>query len=174
MNADPTVTVESFLTTLLTSLDSTNAQSPALQQLTQQPRVIINGHPFTSKQHFQQLWSTLPLSNHQVTSCDIHFIPTNTQNVNGLNNSTPGQFIVLAHAKVRFDESGRNKLGDTTLLHQQQGNSTANRAVWSHWFGITISCVIDSSVLSNPNSECVSTWDYRFVERPTSSIFKVE
>ncbi|TID16244.1 hypothetical protein CANINC_004243 [Pichia inconspicua] len=166
MNTDHTATVEKFLSTLLSTLDAIPPTVP-LPQLSSQPRIIINGQPFSSKEQFQQLWSTLPISNHQVTSCDIHTIPTG---------QSP-QFIVLAHAKVRFDESGKNKLGDSTLLHNQTPIAPASgtsRALWSHWFGVTISCVIDYDVVNNPHAQCVTSWDYRFTENPTSSIYKVE
>jgi mRNA transport regulator MTR2 len=176
---DYSATIEQLLSKLVESLDQT-PQSPSqiLPQLHQQPRIIINGQPFGSRDQFQQLWSTLPLSNHQISSCDIHFVPSDNQ----LNNNLNGQFLILAHLKVRFDESGKNKLGDTALLNISNSNSNPNsnsnfssstRAIWSHWYGVSLSCVIDPSVINNFNTECISTWDYRFTENPTSSIFKV-
>lgn len=163
---DHTSRVEQFLSKLIESLDQQNPTptSPPLPQLTQQPRIIINGTPFGSRDQFQQLWISLPASNHQITSLDVHFLPSG--------NTRLGQFIVLAHMKVRFDESGKNKLGETALFNNSTVSST--RVLWSHWFGVTLSCVIDSSMLNNPNSECISCWDYRFTENPTKSIFKVE
>lgn len=164
----PTSHIESILSTLLETLDATPSQNtPPLQQLVQQPRIILNGEPFGSKEQFQSLWASLPLSNHSVTSLDAHQIPS-TNN-----------FIILAHLKVRFDESGRNKLGDsTTNLQNSNGlpigpSNTMARPIWSHWFGVSLTCILDSSFLNNKNGEFISTWDYRFTEKPTSSIYQI-
>lgn len=159
---DPTTQIEALLNTLLASLD-TQSQTPNsyLPQLNQQPRIIINGQPFGSKQQFQSLWSTLPLTNHQVMSCDAHLIPNSDQ------------YIILAHLKVRFDESGRNKLGETTTVAEGGMPSRPSRPIWSHWFGVSLSIVLNSSFLSNQNSECISTWDYRFTEKPDNSVFQI-
>jgi mRNA transport regulator MTR2 len=160
--ANSTSSAESLLTKLVESLDQ--SQQEVLPQLHNQPRIIINGQPFGSKQQFQQLWASLPASNHQITSCDVHEVP-------GMNNSST--FIILAHMKVRFDESGKNKLGETSLFNQQNVSSTRN--IWSHWFGVSLTCVADASAASqNFNTPCVSTFDYRFTENPISSVFKVQ
>lgn len=166
---DHSGTVEQFLTTLMESLDQPGTAQPSsiLPQLHQQPRIIINGQPFGSKEQFQQLWASLPLTNHQITSCDVHFVPSSSQ-PQGMG---PGQFVVLAHLKARFDESGKNKLGDTALFNSTTASSA--RSIWSHWFGVSLSCVIDSTVVDNFNTECISTWDYRFTESPSSSIFQI-
>lgn len=170
--SDTSAVVEQFLSKILETLDASipNPQSitQILPQLHQHPRIIIDGNPFGSKEQFQQLWATLPLSTHQVASCDVHFIPSSDgQQVN----PNQGQFIVLAHLKVRFDESGRNRVGETALFNSAPTSST--RAIWSHWFGVSLSFVVDSTISNNFNTESISTWDYRFTESPVNSIFQV-
>ncbi|KAG0682657.1 hypothetical protein C6P40_001103 [Pichia californica] len=169
-NRDNSATVENYLTKLLESLDEPISNQQAimkiLPQLHQNPRIIINGNPFGSREQFQQLWARLPLSNHQITSCDVHFIPTNNTN-----NPSDGQYIVSAHLKVRFDESGKNKIGETASFNNTTTSSTRN--IWSHWFGVSLSLVADSTIISNSNTEAISIWDYRFTENPISSVFKV-
>lgn len=163
--------IDNILTKLLESLDLNPANNPnalkPLNQLSQNPRIIINGNPFGSKSQFQSIWSNLPLSNHQITSLDSHSIPS-TNN-----------YLILAHLKVRFDESGKNKLGDSTLLTDNNNSNNSNnsninhRPIWSHWFGVSLTCIIDSNFLNDGNSEFIHTWDYRFTEKPDSSIYKL-
>lgn len=166
---DTSAVVEQFLSKLLETLDQpiSNPQDmlKILPQLHPNPRIIINGNPFGSREQFQQLWATLPLSSHQVTSCDVHLIPS-------ANNNTPANYVVLAHLRVKFDESGKNKMGETALFNNNT-NTSSMRAIWSHWFGVSLSFVVDSSIINNFNTEAISTWDYRFTESPTSSIFKL-
>lgn len=173
-NNDTSAVVEQFLSKLLESLDQQISNPQAilniLPQLHQNPRIIINGNPFGSKEQFQQLWSKLPLSNHQVTSCDVHFLPTDSNSNN--NSSNNGQYIILAHLKVRFDESGKNKLGETASFNDST-NVSSTRNIWSHWFGVSLSLAVDSTIINNPNTESISIWDYRFTENPSSSLFKV-
>lgn len=159
--------IEQIFTTLIESLDtSPNPNSnptPVLPQLINQPRIIINGQPFGTPIQFQSLWNSLPLSNHQITSCDIHYIPSG-------NGANAGDFVILSHLKVRFDESGKNKLGDSTII---TNTSTSSRPLWSHWFGVSLTCIIDSNILNNINNQSISVWDYRFTENPSNSIFKI-
>ncbi|QPG76074.1 hypothetical protein FOA43_003460 [Brettanomyces nanus] len=107
---DPDMKVEEFLRTITETLDSPYRNEAAdyyksmiLPQLLPQSRIIINGQPFGSKAQFQELWSTLPATQHQITSFDAHLLPTPEER----------QYIVLAHFKVRFDESGKNRFGQT-------------------------------------------------------------
>lgn len=141
---------EKTFTALVESLDS---QSP-LPQLHPQPRIIINGQPFGSQADFIQLWNSLPNSNHQITSYDTHQIPGTSTHV------------VLAHLKVRFDESGKDRSGQCTLLNTP---ASSIRSIWSHWFGVDLSCVVEEQ-----NGQIlVNTWNYRFAENPSSTIYKV-
>lgn len=170
---DTSAMVEQFLSKILETLDTSvpNPQSIAqiLPQLHQHPRIIINGNPFGSKEQFQQLWASLPLSTHQVASCDVHFVPSiNEQQIQ----PNQGQYVVLARLKVRFDESGRNKMGETPLFNNTTTTSST-RALWSHWFGVSLSFVVDSTISNNFNTESISIWDYRFTENPVNSIFQV-
>lgn len=156
-----TTQIEQIFTSLIESLDTPSINTPILPQLINQPRIIINGQPFGTSIEFQNLWNSLPLSNHQITSCDIHYIP---------NTNNSGDFIILSHLKVRFDESGRNKLGDSTIIN---GSTISNRPIWSHWFGVSLTCIINSNILNGLNNQSISVWDYRFTENPNNSIFKI-
>lgn len=178
---DSTSPIEPFLNEVLSSLDSQlvsnlnsslnsspNSADSIVPQLHQQPRIIINGHPFGSKQQFQQLWSTLPLSQHQITSFDTHLIPSTAPGAS----VSGGQYIILAHLKVRFDESGRNKLGENADF-STSNNRTPNRPLWGNWFGASLSLVADGIIGNGFNCECISAWDYRITEKPDISLFKV-
>lgn len=178
---DSTSSIEPFLNEVLSSLDSQlnsnsnpnlnsnpNSVDSILPQLHQQPRIIINGQPFGSKQQFQQLWSTLPLSQHQVTSFDTHLIPSTAPGAS----VSGGQYVILAHLKVRFDESGKNKLGESADFNTNSG-TTLNRPLWGNWFGASLSLVADGIIGNGFNCECISAWDYRITEKPDVSLFKV-
>ncbi|GME85370.1 unnamed protein product [Ambrosiozyma monospora] len=177
---DPTYKLEECLKVTFDSLDkpftpTTNLefyQASILPQLTQQPRIIINGTPFGSKPTFQQVWSKLPATQHQVSSFDCHLVPSSVPGANR-------QFIILVHLKVRFDESGKTRLGDSAdLLNvgqpgQNSGLPTrpAGPKPYSRWFGATVTIVADENIVLNFDAESISSFDYRITEAPENSVF---
>lgn len=170
-NADPLANLEKFLKLVIESLDTAYRnetpeyyKSTILPQLLPMSRVILNGQPFGSKVQFQELWSSLPVTQHQVTSFDAHILPTQGEQ----------QLVVLAHLKVRFDESGRNRFGQTADLHPQApAMQRPSHTLFSNCFGVSLTMVVSEKFTSNFNSECISSFDYRITEAPESSVFTV-
>ncbi|KAG7880039.1 hypothetical protein KL905_001532 [Ogataea polymorpha] len=165
--SDPTAKLESFLKTLLKSLDQPLLpnQPPdayaasVLPQLQTPSRVIVNGTPYGSKQLFQQTWATLPASQHQLLSYDAHLIPTgHPQNI----------YSILARVRVRFDESGRNRLGETADLVPVDRPA---RPLYSPWFGVSLYLIADEQLNHTFECECISSFNYRVTEQPEKSVF---
>ncbi|KAK6464970.1 mRNA transport regulator MTR2 [Scheffersomyces coipomensis] len=177
---DITQPIEPFIKKLLTSLDlqySTPTTSyPSVEAYATQfgkslkpdGSIIINGTPLiphaspqpsSSKLEFQKKWLQSPLSFHQLNSYDCHLIPGT------------GTFIINVSAKVRFDESGRNRLGESADLitdHQRQ-----SRALWGSWFGVNIILVVDQTIMTNPEAEVINSFNYRFTFHPEDSVIKI-
>lgn len=133
--------------------------------------IIVNGNPIIptmqedSKLQFQKKWLLTPLSFHQLTSFDAHLIPGT------------GLFMIQFSAKVKFDQLGKNRLGESAdLIHPQESilnkSSTSQRAVWGSWFGINGNVIIDENFNENGIGEFINSLDYRFTYIPQDSIIK--
>lgn len=129
--------------------------------------IIINGNPIispdnNSKLEFQKKWLSTPLSHHQLNNFDCHLIPGT------------GLYQINITGKVKFDESGKNRLNETAdlIVPPQSGpiNNTTKRQVWSSWFGFYLNLVIDDS-LSHP--EIINNFDYRITFKPHDSIIDI-
>lgn len=128
-------------------------------QLAKNCAIIVNGTPVIPtppstdcKLEFQKKWLTVPISNHQLTSFDCHLIPGS------------GLYTINLGAKVRFDESGRNKLGESAdLIHP---NTKITRPIWGSNFGVNIILIVAESVINNQEQEVISSMDYRFTYIP--------
>ncbi|CAI5759082.1 unnamed protein product [Candida verbasci] len=174
MNQDPTQPIESFLKNFLNSLDSqyqptSNVANYALQfgsSLKRTSALILNGKPIIptpqedSKLTFQKKWLSTPLTSHQLTSYDAHLIPGT------------GQFIINFSAKVKFDQSGKNRLGESAdLIKEPTTVTNANskpRPIWGSWNGIIGNLVVDETL----QNECINSLDYRLTYIPQDSILK--
>lgn len=133
-----------------------------IPQLKRDSAIIINGKPLIPqppnldcKLEFQKKWLMIPITNHQLTSFDCHLIP-------GL-----GLYTISLSCKVRFDESGRNKLGESADIIQ--GPTKITRPIWGSNFGVHITLIVDEAVVSNPDQELISSMDYRFTFIPNDS-----
>lgn len=161
--------IEPFLKNLLSSLDAqynspgqsfTNVESYATQfgsTLKREAAIIINGTPIVPSQmedaklQFQKKWLSMPNSSHQLTSFDCHLIPgTNT-------------FIINFSARVKFDQSGRNRLGESADLIQENSIAKTSRPIWGSWFGVNGNLVIDNNL---NGQEIINNFDYRFTYVP--------
>lgn len=139
------------------------------RQLKPQAAVIFNGKPLIpttadSKLEFQKKWLQAPQSHHQLTSYDCHLIPGT------------GTFVVNASGKVRFDESGKNRLGETaSLIHTASSlqSSATNRNVWGSWFGYDLNLVVDEAVKTNDEMEFINSFNYRFTFKPRDSVIHI-
>ncbi|KAG7193932.1 uncharacterized protein KQ657_005131 [Scheffersomyces spartinae] len=177
---DPSQPIEPFLKKVLGSLDScyrsattgqaqfTNVEAYALQfgkQLKPASSVIINGKPVlpladTIKLEFQKKWLATPLTQHQLNSYDCHLIPGS------------GVFVIQLSGKVRFDESGRTRLGETADMVSEQ-TSRPVRPLWGSWFGFDLNMVVDEFVLSNDENEVINSYNYRITYKPQDSVIDI-
>lgn len=135
------------------------------KQLKPGSAIVINGRPLIptsndSKLEFQKKWLMAPLTLHQLNSFDCHIIPGT------------GTFVVNASGKVRFDESGKNKLGETPDLINNQGPKVS-RPIWGSWFGFNLNLVLDESVINNNDGEVISSMNYRFTYKPDDSVIRI-
>lgn len=138
------------------------------KQLKRSSAIIINGSPVIpgtnsdSKLEFQKKWLAAPMSQHQLNSFDCHLIPGTAI------------FIVNAACRVKFDESGRNKLGESAdLVGNEQAALNKNRPIWSSWFGVNINLVIDEPLQPNNGGEIISSINYRITYSPESSVIQL-
>lgn len=131
-----------------------------------QAAVIINGKPLIpptpdSKLEFQKKWLETPQTSHQLLSFDCHLIPGT------------GTFIINASGKVRFDESGKNRLGDSSDLIRGPQVTNSNRNIWGSWFGYSLTLVVDETVRNNDESEIINSFNYRFTFKPRDSVVQI-
>lgn len=89
-------------------------------------------------------------------------------------NSRHGDLCRSFSAKVRFDQSGRNRLGESADLFQENNSivsKTNQRPIWGSWFGVDVNLVVDENVMQD--GEIINSMDYRFTYVPNDSIIKV-
>ncbi|KAK6458535.1 nuclear pore RNA shuttling protein Mtr2 [Scheffersomyces xylosifermentans] len=179
LQQDPTQPIEPFLKKFLSSLDiqynSPTTQFPNVESYATQfakslkpsSAVIVNGTPLIpttnndSKLEFQKKWLQAPNSFHQLNSYDCHLIPGT------------GTFIINLSAKVKFDESGKSKLGESADLIQDNNAARNNRPLWGSWFGVNIILVVDEVVINHSEGEVINSLDYRFTFKPEDSVVKI-
>lgn len=77
--------------------------------------------------------------------------------------------MINSTGKVRFDESGRNKLGQSPDLITP-GNDVMKKPVWGSWFGFCLNMVVDESVISNDEAEVINNFNYRITYKPPDSV----
>lgn len=132
------------------------------KHLKPQAAVVVNGRPVgaggpITKLEFQKKWLTTPLTTHQLNSFDCHIIPGT------------GTMVINASGKVKFDESGRNKLGETADLVQNPAGNTRLRPEWGAWFGFDLSLVVDEAMMQNVE-EVVNSYNYRLTFKPEDTV----
>lgn len=160
---------------MLGSLDLTNdtynnVESYATQfggALKPNGAILINGNPIisadnNSKLEFQKKWLSTPLTHHQLNNFDCHLIPGT------------GLFQVNITGKVKFDESGKNRLNESADLvvppPQPGSNVASKRLVWSSWFGFYLNLIVDDTI-NHPES--INNFDYRITYKPHDSIIDI-
>lgn len=79
--------------------------------------------------------------------------------------------VINASGKVRFDESGRNKLGETPDLVQTPSSNNRTRPEWGAWYGFNLNMVVDETMMQNVE-EVVNTFNYRFTFKPEDSVIQ--
>lgn len=127
--------------------------------------VVFDGNPLIpqpptndGRLEFQKKWLNAPLTQHQLSSIDCHLVPGT------------GFYTVTASGKVRFDESGKSRLGESSELIPQTGTASKPRTVWGSWFGFSLYMVVDETVVQNKEIESINTFNYRITYVPDYSI----
>lgn len=175
--------IEPFLKKLLASLDlqyfslgpQAQPQYPNVEayatlfakQLKPSTSIIVDGNPLIpdspatdARLEFQKKWLASPLTNHMMSSFDCHLVPGT------------GLYTVIVNGKVRFDESGRSRLGESSDLVQSTVPQKP-RPIWGPWFGFNVNLVIDEAVVSNNEAQIVNVFDYRITFKPHDSVVRI-
>ena len=164
--------IEKIIKDLFQSLDSPyqpqypidQYKSQFLPQLKPESPVILNGNPIGGKLAFQEHWVKFPLSQHSVTSIDFQPIPGT------------GTLVLNISGRVRFDEAGRTKLGESAEVQvvgqpPSQPSALKNRNLWGSWMGFNSNLVVDESILTNNgNAECINSLNWKVVYYPDDSL----
>lgn len=73
---------------------------------------------------------------------------------------------------MKFDQSGKNRLGESADLVQDNNNlAKSTRPIWGSWFGVNGNVVVDNNFAGN--GEIIDSLDYRFTYVPKDSVMKV-
>lgn len=170
MNHHPQI-VETFVKKVLAHLDDSDP-SKAQQFLQlfnpQQCRIIFNSQPFAQVMQFLQMWQTqMVLTQHTLTAVDYHVIPGTATLICNIN------------CKVRFDESGKDRLGQDSVIpvstgpHTNASNTTKPRTLWGTHYGVSIQLVIDERIFRNDMNGSISSFNYTIVFKPSDSLINI-
>ena len=125
----------------------------------------------------QQVVST----QHSLTSLDYHVIPGS------------GTLLRNVNARVRFDESGRDKQGQDALVvgagaggrsgpgsggsnvsnRSGSAGSGSRRPLWGSYFGVSLQLVIDDRIYRNDFNGVITGFNYKIVFKPEDSLMVV-
>lgn len=137
-------------------------------------RIVFNGQRSTDAMAFLTLWNQQVVqTQHTLTALDYHVIPGS------------GTVVCNATAKVRFDESGRDKRGQDASVatppgsagsnsngnNRSRGNNNARqRQSWGPYFGVSMQLVLDERVYRNDMHGVIHSLTYTMVYKPEDSL----
>lgn len=138
-------------------------------------RIILNATPFAQAAIFLQMWQTQVVqTQHALTGIDYHVIPGS------------GTLICNVNCKVRFDESGKDKMGQDATVPVQPINASGNgngnrlndmnkaRPLWGPYFGLSLQLIIDDRIFRNDFSGVISGFNYNMVYKPDDSLLRIQ
>lgn len=133
-------------------------------------RIIFDSQPFPSPVEFIQFWnSSVVKTNHSLTCFDYQQIPgTNI-------------LIVNINGKIRFDETGRDKAGNDSVINDNNlmgnknklNNAMNFRPIWGSYFGWSLQLVLEDRLFNGDTNGIINTFDYNIVYKPSDSLIKV-
>lgn len=162
--------LETFVKKILANLDEIDPQKLAQFLQLFNPthcKIILNSAPFPQPTNFLEVWqSSVVQTQHVLTSADYHIIPGT------------GTLICNVNCKVRFDESGKDKMGQEATIPINGVPSTANtnpkhRPLWGSYFGVSLQLVVDERIFSNDFNGTISGFNYNMVYKPDNSLIDI-
>ncbi|SCU98421.1 LADA_0H12926g1_1 [Lachancea dasiensis] len=168
--------LETFVKKIFTFLDEKDSQqlAPFLQCFdAANSKVIVNANPFAQAALFLETWQRgVVQTQHVLTGMDYHVIPGT------------GSTVCSVNGKVRFDESGKDKAGqDSVIPDPSAGNpvpisgslnsstpAAKHRPLWGPYFGTSLQLVLDDRVLNGDQNCVISSFNYTMVYKPDDSL----
>lgn len=168
----------SFVKQLLQYLDASDTQSAEQCLRMFRPsdcKVVVNTTPFSSAMDFLAMWQQrVVLTQHALTLLDFHAIPGS------------GAIVCNVNAKLRFDESGRDRAGlscdavnpaNPTNAGMGAASGPRNgppqakqRPLWGPNFGVSLQLVLDERVYQSDIQGVISSLNYTTVFKPDDSL----
>ncbi|SCV04660.1 LANO_0G11562g1_1 [Lachancea nothofagi CBS 11611] len=164
--------VEAFVKKTFTFLDETDSQqlAPFLQCFDPAAsKIIVNANPFAQAALFLETWQRAVVqTQHVLTGLDYHVIPGT------------GTTVCSVNAKVRFDESGKDKMGQDAVLVLDTGAvpgaplaaapTAKHRPLWGPYFGTSVQLVLDDRVFNGDHNCVIASFNYTMVYKPDDSL----
>lgn len=167
-NNNQNAITETFIKKIFAHLDNTdvNKLNDFHQLFTpNQCKIIFNSVPMTDATQFLTMWQNdIVTTQHSITAFDYHIIPGT------------GTLICNINGKIRFDESGRDKAGQDTIVRENntQNLATQNkRNIWGPFFGISLQLIIDDRIYKNEFQNVISMFNYTIVYKPSDSLMEI-
>lgn len=164
---------ELFIKKILAHLDDTDPQKLTHFLNLFNPtncKVIVNATPFAQPAIFLEVWqSSVVQTQHALTAVDYHIIPGSQT------------MICNVSCKVRFDESGKDKMGQDSVVASNGGNIGMNktsakpnsRPLWGSYFGVSLQLVIEERVFNNDMNGVISGFNYNMIYKPQDSLITI-
>ena len=145
-------------------------------------KIVFNSTPVSDAMSFLTMWQQQVVSTqHSLTSLDYHVIPGS------------GTLLCNVNARVRFDESGRDKQGQDALVvgagaggrsgpgsggsnvsnRSGSAGSGSRRPLWGSYFGVSLQLVIDDRIYRNDFNGVITGFNYKIVFKPEDSLMVV-
>lgn len=172
MNSNQFQLIDLFVKKVLAHLDEPNQNklaeflqyfqspktAPQLQAAAATSKIIYNSMPFADPTIFLTMWSQqIVQTQHVLSALDYHVIPgTNT-------------ILCNVNCKVRFDESGRDKLGQDSVV----GSHSNSRPQWGSYFGVSMQVCLEDRIFRNDFNGVITALNYQIVYKPDDSLMKI-
>lgn len=145
-----------FNPTMNTSVETYKLE--IMPQLKESSPILLNGNPIGGRSAFQQYWINVPLTQHSVTSLDYHKVPGTTI------------LIINLSGKVRFNENGKTRLGESSETVQPM--ETTQRNIWGSWFGFNSNIILNENFLSQ-QTDVINSFNWNIVYQPNDSLIDI-
>ncbi|CCE61737.1 hypothetical protein TPHA_0B00650 [Tetrapisispora phaffii CBS 4417] len=173
MSSNQSGIIQTFVKKILAHLDDADPQRLnsflSLFNQTGNCKIILNGNPIAQPTEFLTAWQQQVVqSQHNLTSLDYHIIPGS------------GTLICDVGCKIRFDESGRNKLDQDAVVNPTNTGTTSNaggikgRPFWGPFHGVSIQLIMDDRIFKNDQNGVITAINYNIIYKPDDSLINLE